>query len=242
MNAFSERTSQQPHLMQISAAIAAIFPMALLTIWMYLIRDSVPAQSEFFLAPLLFGGGMIFWLLFLHIVVCRDNLQSLGLRIDGFWLDIITGISLGIGFLLLRSLTQPLLNGLFAPRPPSQEILQLIHSVSSNTWLLILWLGPVVWIGIATFEELWRCFVLRRLWNVFGRSGGQWMVLIGVSALIGLAHGYQGPAAIISIGFKSILMGWYFMASGRIRPLIVSHAIYDSVQIVMAVIAIREAF
>ena len=242
MNIFSERTSRQQDLIQIFAAIAVILPMALLTIWMYLIRDSVPDQSEFFLGPLLFGGGMIFWILFLHIVVCRDSLQSLGFRIDGFWRDIVIGVGLGIGFLLLRSLTQPLLNGLFAPRPPSQEIMQLIHSVSSNTWLLMLWLGPVVWIGIAAFEELWRCFVLRRFWNVFSGIAGQWMVLFGISVLIGLAHGYQGPAAIISIGFKSILMGWYFMATGRIRALIVAHAIYDSVQIVMAVIAIREAF
>ncbi len=242
MKALSERTLQQQHLVQIFSAIAVILPMALLTTWMYLIRDGVPDQSEFFLGPLLFGGGMIFWMLFLHIVVCRDNLQSLGFRIDGFWTDVVTGIVLGAGFLVLRSLMQPLLNGLFAPRPPSQEILQLIYSVSSNTWLLILWLGPVVWVGIAVFEEMWRCFVLRRFWNVFGGITGQWMVLIGVSVLIGLAHGYQGPAAIISIGFKSILMGWYFMSTGRIRALIVAHAIYDSVQIVTAIIAIREAF
>ncbi len=242
MNIFSERTSRQQNLVQIFAAIAAILPMALLTIWMYLIRDSAPGQSEFFLGPLLFGGGMIFWILFLHIVVCRDNLQSLGFRIDGFWRDAATGIGLGAGFLLLRSLTQPLLNGLFAPRPPSQEILQLIYGVSSNTWLLVLWLGPVVWIGIAAFEEMWRCFVLRRFWNVSSDIAGQWLVLIGVSALIGLAHGYQGPAAIISIGFKSILMGWYFLATGRIRALIIAHAIYDSVQIVMAVITIRAVF
>lgn len=242
MNIFSERTLRQQNLIQIIAAIAAIVPMALLTTWMYLIRDSAPGINEFFLGPLLFGGGMIFWMLFLHIVVCRDSLQSLGFRIDELWRDIATGIGLGAGFLILRSLTQPMLNGLFAPRPPNEEILQLIYSVSSNTWLLILWLGPVVWIGIAAFEELWRCFVLRRFWNVFSSIAGQWMVLIGVSTLIGLAHGYQGPAAIISIGFKSILMGWYFMATGRIRPLIVAHAIYDSVQIVIAVIAIRGIF
>lgn len=241
MSHFPDKKRGQNSL-QVSAAFAAIVPMALLTIWMYLVRDSVPDQSEFFLGPLLFGGGMIFWLLFLHIVVCRDNLQSLGFRIDGFWMDVVTGIGLGAGFLLLKSLTQPWLSAMFAPRPPAQEILQLIYSVSSNTWLLILWLGPVVWIGIAAFEELWRCFVLRRLWNVFGNKTGRWAVSVVVSGLIGLAHGYQGPAAIISIGFKSVLMAWFFMSTGRIRALIVAHAVYDSVQIVMAVIAIRRAF
>lgn len=241
MNTQLKQTSAPAALLQIPAAIAAIIPMLLLGTWMYLLRDNTPALSEFFLGPLLFGGGMIFWILFLHIVVCRDNLQSLGFRINGFWMDVVIGLVLGFGFLFLRSLTQPMLIGWFDPRPPSPEIIQLIHGVSSNAWLLMLWLGPVVWIGIAGFEELWRVFVLRRFWNVFYNPGGKWIVLLLVSVLVGLAHGYQGPASIISIGFKSVLMGWFFMATGRTRALIVSHAVYDSVQIVMAVIAIRGA-
>jgi hypothetical protein len=239
MKILSAQASLHQKTIQISAALAAIIPMALLTVWMYLLRDSAPTVSEFFLGPMLIGGSMIFWLLFLHIVVCRDDLKSLGFGIDGFWLDVMVGVAMGICFLLLRQLTQPWLNGLFPPRPPSHEILQLIHSVATNTWLLLLWLGPVVWIGIAGFEELWRVVVLRRLWRVFGGKTGKWLVLLFVSLLIGLAHGYQGPAAIVSIGFKSVLMGWFFMATGRTRALIVCHAVYDSVQIVMAVIAIR---
>jgi len=90
--------------------------------------------------------------------------------------------------MLVRTLEQPLLSSLFEQRPPSEEIIQLIHGVSSNLWLLALW-----------------------------------------------------PAAILSIGFKSVLMGWFFMATGRTRALIVSHVVYDSVQIVMAVVAIRAA-
>jgi len=239
VNSNTSQHTQPPIRVQLASALAVIIPMAMLTTWMYLIRDSAPAQSEFFLGPLLFGGGMIFWILFLHIVVCRDCLESLGFRVSGFWLDVVTGIGMGVGFLILKSLIQPFLQGLFPPRAPSEEILQLIHSVISNKWLLGLWLGPVVWIGIAGFEETWRCFVLRRFWNVFNSRTGQWIALLAVSALVGAAHGYQGPAAAISIGIKSILMGWYFMATGRARTLIVSHAVYDSVQIIWAVIMIR---
>lgn len=238
MNKQSDQYSQVRPVIQLSTAMAAIVPMLMLTTWMYLLRESVPGLSEFFLGPLLFGGGMIFWLLFLHTVVCRDQLQAIGFKISGFWLDILLGIALGMGFLLLKSLTQPMLNSLFAPRPPNPEIIQLIRGVSSNPWLLALWLGPVVWIGIAGFEELWRVFVLRRLWKVFESTSGRWIVLLLVSALIGIAHGYQGPAAIVSIGFKSVLMGWFFMHTGRARALIVSHAVYDSVQIVIAAAAL----
>lgn len=225
---------------QLTAGLAAIIPMAALTTWMYVIRDSAPGVSEFFLGPLLFGGAMIFWLLFLHLVLCRDNLQSLGFRVSGFWRDVAVGITLGLGFLLLKYLTDPLLRGIFDSRPPSEEILKLIFSVVNDPLLLALWLGPVVWIGIAGFEELWRVVVLRRFWKVFPGTAGKWLVLLLVSMLVGVAHGYQGPASIVSITVKSILMGWYFMSTGRARPLITAHAVYDSVQIIMAVITIRS--
>jgi membrane protease YdiL (CAAX protease family) len=104
-----------------------------------------------------------------------------------------------------------------------------------------LWLGPVAWVGVAGFEELWRVVILRRLWLVFGSPAGSWVVLVMVSALVGALRGYQGPAAMVSIGFKSLLMGWYFKAAGRTRTLIVSHAVYDSVQIILVVLAIRAS-
>ena len=76
MNRQNKHTMQQRAVIQIPAALAAIIPMALITIWMYVLRDSAPDQSEFFLGPLLVGGGFIFWLLYLHIVVCRDSLHT----------------------------------------------------------------------------------------------------------------------------------------------------------------------
>jgi membrane protease YdiL (CAAX protease family) len=62
-----------------------------------------------------------------------------------------------------------------------------------------------------------------------------------IERYLSLAHSYQGPAAALSIGFKSVLMGGYFLATGRLWPLIVAHAVYDSVQIVAAVVAMRAA-
>ena len=224
---------------QVLAALAAIVPMFALTIWMYLIREEAPGIAEFFLGPLLVGGGMIFWLLLLHLVICRDELESLGFRRDGFSRDLLIGSAMGLAFLSLKFLEQPVLNELFTPRPPSDEIVLLLRTVSADPVLLALWLGPVVWVGVAGFEELWRVFVLRRFWNVVSGPVGDWGVLLAVSALIGLAHAYQGPAAIVSIGMKSVIMGWYFKHAGRIRPLIVAHAVYDSIQVVMAVVSIR---
>lgn len=226
---------------QLLAAFSAILPMAVLTAWMYGIRETGPGIAEFFLGPLLIGGGMIFWLLFLHLVLCRDGLDTLGFRIGGFRRDLAAGIVLGLAFLLLKTVSDPFLSGLFAPGPPSAEVMKLIVGVARDPLLLALWLGPVVWIGVAGFEELWRVFVLRRFWNVFPGTLARWSVLLLVSLMVGAAHGYQGPAAIVSISLKSLLMGAWFMATGRARALIVAHAVYDSVQIGMAVYAIRQA-
>lgn len=224
---------------QILAAVAAILPMAALFTWMYLLRDSAPGLAEFFLGPLLFGGGMIFWLLFLHLVLCRDSLASLGLGHGGLARDVLIGTAFGFALLLLKRVSDPFLNTLFVPRPPAEGVMQLIVGVAQDPLLLALWLGPVVWIGVAGFEELWRAVLLRRLWALFPGRAGAWGAIFAVSALIGLAHGYQGPAAVVSIGTKSLLMGWYFLETGRVRTLIVAHAVYDSVQIVVAVMQIR---
>ena len=52
-----------------------------------------------------------------------------------------------------------------------------IEGARRHPGLLALWLGPVVWFGIAGFEELWRVHLLRRLWRVLPGKAGQWAVI-----------------------------------------------------------------
>jgi membrane protease YdiL (CAAX protease family) len=226
---------------QLLAAFAALIPMATLVLWTYVLQESPLTIAGLLLWPLLGGGCLILWLLFLHILVSGDSLDSLGLRRDRVRLDLLLGAAGSLVLLGLSFGFQATLGQLFPPRPPVPEILELLSGLSRNPGLLALWLGPVVWIGVAGFEELWRAFMLRRLWRVWRGPAGRWAVLLLVSVLVGLIHLYQGPAAVASIGLMSILMGWFFMATGRLRALIVAHALFDSIQILGAVIAIRQA-
>jgi membrane protease YdiL (CAAX protease family) len=220
--------------------MAAICPMLGITVWMYLIRESPITLNVLFLGPMLGGGSLIVWLLVLQLLVCGDRLDSLGLRRGNIWQELAIGSLLAMAFLALHLFFQSTITKLLPPRPPSEEIIELISGVSRSPWLLALWLGPVAWIGVALFEELLKAFVLRRLWLVWQGPAGRWIVLALVASLFGLAHGYQGPASIISISIQSFLMGWFFMVTGRLRALIVAHALYDSVQIVFAVVAVRS--
>jgi membrane protease YdiL (CAAX protease family) len=226
---------------QLLAAFAALIPMAGLVLWTHVLRESSLTIAGLLLWPLLGGGCLILWLLFLQIVVSGDSLESLGLRKGRPWVDLWLGAGGSLLLLAVKFAFQATLARVFPPNPPAEEIVELLSGLSRNPWLLALWLGPVVWIGVAGFEELWRAFMLRRLWRVWGGRGCRWSSLLLVSVLFGLAHFYQGPAAVVEIGLMSILMAWFFMATGRLRALIVAHALYDSIQIAIAMIVIRQA-
>lgn len=235
------RPWQQRPAIHVLAALAVIVPMAILSVWMHLLQEGPITATQLLLGPLLGGGSLVFWILFLHLLVCGDGLDGLGFRVGRPWLDLGLGAILSAALLLFHFAFYGTVGRLFPPRPPAQEIVELMAGLARNPWMLALWLGPVVWIGVALFEELMRAFLLRRLWRVWPGPAGRWAVVAVVSALVGLAHGYQGPGAIVCIGVQSFFLGWFFMSTGRIRALIVSHALYDSVQIVMAVVAIRAA-
>jgi membrane protease YdiL (CAAX protease family) len=57
--------------------------------------------------------------------------------------------------------------------------------------------------------------------------------------MFGLVHIYQGIAGIIGTGLLGLIAGSFYIKYGRVWPLIISHALYDSVQIILALIMIR---
>jgi len=226
---------------QLLAAFGALVPMVALVVWTYVLQESPPTIAGLLLWPLLGGGCLILWVLFLHVLLSGDSLDALGFRKDRVWLDVLLGAAGSLLLLTVKLAFEATLARLMPSRPPAPEIVELLAGLSRHPLLLTLWLGPVVWIGVAGFEELWRAFMLRRLWRVWRGQIGRWVALLVVSTLVGLAHFYQGWSAVVAIALMSILMGWFFMATGRVRALIVAHALYDSVQIVFAVIVIRRA-
>ena len=87
---------------QILAAVAVVLPMAAMSVWVYLLRDSAMGINEMLLGPLLGGGSLIFWILFLHVFVCGDGLAELGFRLGRPWLDIGLGVAMSLALLVFH--------------------------------------------------------------------------------------------------------------------------------------------
>jgi hypothetical protein len=211
-----------------------------MSLWMYIVRGRPVTLTEMLGGPLIVGGALILWILLVHKRLCGDRFSSLGLKTDRAWVELLLGLALAAVLLALHYTIGPMLNRLFPPHPPPPEILDLLEGLSRNPALLALWLGPVVWIGIAGFEELWRVHLLRRLWRVWPGPLGRWIVIAVSAGLVAGVHLYQPPAVMLSIGLLSLLKGAFFLLTGRFWSLVVAHALYDSVQVVAIVIAIRQ--
>ncbi|MBN2170704.1 MAG: CPBP family intramembrane metalloprotease, partial [Candidatus Krumholzibacteriota bacterium] len=122
---------------------------------------------------------------------------------------------------------------------PSPEIVQLIRRLSEDPWLMLVWLGPVAWIGAALFEELARVFVLRRLWLAWPGATARSVAVMASALAFGLVHYYQGPPGMVSTGFMGLVAGAVFLFRGRLWPLVLGHAVYDMISIGIGVLQVR---
>ena len=95
-------------------------------------------------------------------------------------------------------------------------------------------------ISIALFEELSRTFLLKCLWNINEDKNWHIIAIMLASTLIGVVHLYQGLAGIISIGIKSVIVSFYFYKHRRLLPLIISHGLYDGLQVAFFVVQFRQ--
>jgi len=83
-------------------------------------------------------------------------------------------------------------------------------------------------------------FLLSRLWKIWSASGWRWFGVVLSAILFGLSHLYQGPAGIIDTAISGLILAVAYLIFGRVIPLIISHYLYDAIQIVMVVILIQR--
>ena len=216
----------------------AILPINFIMIWYRLTQTENFSTTDMTVYPLVFGGGISLLILFLNKYLIRDTFKETFNSGKGSWyLDILTGLGLtAIYFSLFFLERATLYRWIPNHNPPNTELIDTMVDLAHNPLLLVIWFGPVLWIGIALFEELSRVFLLKCLWNINDNKNWHMTVIFLASALIGIAHLYQGTAGIISIGIKSVIMCFYFYKYRRLWPLVISHALYDGVQFAFFVV------
>lgn len=217
------------------AVIIASVPALLLLLWFRQADRSAVTVFEMLAYPLIFGTGLIVLIVLLNKYLCFATLGSLNPGRGNIGRDVLHGLLLFIVFALLTVLEQFTVMRWFPQEGPPPEFQELIRGLTANPLLLAIWLGPVVWIGVALFEELHRVFFLKCLWEVWDRPVAKWIIILISAALSGAVHSYQGIAGVISTGVMGLLAAVYYLKYRRIVPLVVAHAVYDSAWIIFGI-------
>lgn len=222
----------------ILAISIAILPINIIMIWYRLIQTENFSTTDMTVYPLLFGGGTIILILLLNKFLIKDTFNS-G---KGTWYwDILIGIGLTVIYFTMFFLERATLyQWIPNNNPPNTELIDTMVDLANNPLLMVVWFGPVLWIGISLFEELSRTFLLKCLWNINEDKNWHIIAIMLASTLIGVVHLYQGLAGIISIGIKSVIVSFYFYKYRRLLPLIISHGLYDGFQFAFFVLQFRQ--
>lgn len=233
-------TRSKPAWHNVVAVLLGLGPIYILVIGSHILTGGAYTLKEMLLYPLIMGLAMIIWIGFLYKILAGKDWRRIN-RKPGTWAkDAISGVGLGIGLLLLLLIQRGTIYHWLPGPAANPTILTLIQGLVQDPLLLAIWLGPVVWIGVAVFEEIQRAFMLDLLTDIAPKMWHKALVLFFSAGLFGLAHLYQGPAGIAGTFLFAVVMGLYYLSRGRIGPMIIGHALYDSVQIIMLVIQLRQ--
>ena len=214
-----------------TALLLAVMLPAVLMIGYRMRQTTEFASVELIVYPLLFGGMSIALILFLKRKWLREPLSDFNATPGTISMDVLWGIALTAAYFALFFIEQPL-RGVLASRP-NTELLGLMLDMRESPWMLVVWFGPVLWIGIALYEELLRTFLLTTTWSFSDRRAWIIATILAAAILFGLLHWSQGAYGIVTIAIKSVLTGTFFFYRRRLLPLVLAHVLYDGLQVAM---------
>ncbi|HKO45859.1 MAG TPA: type II CAAX endopeptidase family protein [Pyrinomonadaceae bacterium] len=160
--------------------------------------------------------------------------RSVGLKRPGRWRQtLLLGFAVGVVFQFFSLyLLEPLIVRLTGKSIDLEQFAQ----VKGNVFVLVVFL-LLVWTLAAFGEELvYRGYLMNRLAELAGGSGGAWAIsLIVISILFGVVHFYQGISGVITVIAAALVYGGLYLLSGRnLWAPIIAHGVYDTVAILLA--------
>ena len=213
----------------IALTIIIFIPFGLM-IWFRTHDSSGFASVELILYPLLFGGSSIIIIYLLKKYFLKEPLSNFNSGKGKWTTDILLGLVLTIVYFILFYIERLTLTDILSFRS-NRELLDLMLDMRESPLLLIIWFGPVLWIGIALYEELIRVFLLSSLWKFSNHKIWAIIVIIISAIIMGFAHWSQGSYGIVTISIKSMVSGFFFLKYKRLFPLVIAHVLYDGIQV-----------
>jgi membrane protease YdiL (CAAX protease family) len=218
----------------IALVIIVFIPFGIM-IWFRHHQSTGFASTELILYPLIFGGISILIIYLIKKYFLKESLNDFNSEKGNFVKDIVWGFVLTVIYFILFYVARFTLTG-WLTFIPNKELITLMLEMRSKPLYLALWFGPVLWIGVALYEELIRVYVLSSLWKLFKSKTWTYTVIVLTSLLMGLAHMSQGSYGIVTITLKSLIAYYFFYKFRRLLPLIIAHALYDGIQVAAFII------
>jgi len=214
---------------RVVALLVVVGLPASLMIWYRAHQSTGFASVELIVYPLVFGslGIAVIWLL--KRFYLGESLYSLNSGEGSLVGDIFWGIVLTIVYFVLFFAARYALSDHLA-FTPNTELLGLMLDMLERPWMVVLWFGPVLWIGISLYEELVRAFLLSELWSFSVNKLWISTVVLFAAVVVGTTHWSQGPYGIVTIAIKGIVIGAFYFHRRRLLPLVIAHVLYDGLK------------
>jgi membrane protease YdiL (CAAX protease family) len=190
-------------------------------------------QSELVrtMAPASTATVGLFGVLLLRVLLRRNRqpLESVGLTLRGWPLDVLLGVGCAIGVLALvfvgSALVQIYLPQLVEEMDTSrQNIQEALPPMSPGTILALT-------LMVALYEEvLFRGFLLTRLRRLLG---SWWAAISAGAAMFALLHLYEGALAVLPIVFLSVVLSVMFVWRRSLVAPMVTHFVFNLAMLLM---------
>ncbi|MBU3950207.1 MAG: CPBP family intramembrane metalloprotease [Proteobacteria bacterium] len=197
-----------------------------LPIYVFPVARYFSAEGSFTLRDMFIYSGVICAVEIAAILIMQrfligEKITALNLKSSKLWQDILAGILLGIATLVLSFITRGVL-ALWVENETIGSMQGVFDGLQKNPTLIIWWLGPLLLIGVSQ-EELTRVFTLNRIWRIWPGPAGVWFSAIISALIFALAHIFEGLTGVIWAAIYGLIMAIYYIYSGRIMPMIISH-------------------
>ena len=224
---------------QVLAILVSVVPMYAALIIYHLSSGQQTNSMEGFFGYLTINGTISITVIYLlQRYLLKERFRDLNLKSAKWWQD-----TLGVAGLLFTTLVLlPYLTGFLTANLPQQDMSglgDLFGGLAENPLLAVLFIGPVLMIGVG-FEEVTRVFFLKRAWAAWPAPLSKWLNIFISAVVFGLAHLYQGPAGVVSTGVYGLFMAIYYRYIGRLFPMVIAHYLHDAIQFVMLIVLIRN--